>query len=127
MPAYGETAYQQWLDPDHLLIQLWESHSIRPNVMYCQYQEGTGRGRVSGFSPDGERDSRPGRMGMIDGQLKECRVGMCLCFGPLLGPRAGRIWLRKLRYEALLSGLYATRPSSHRGPFRPVSGMGQGG
>ena len=62
MPAYGETAYQQWLDPNRLLIQLWESHSIRPNVMYCEYQEGTGRGRVGGFSPDRERDTRPGRM-----------------------------------------------------------------
>lgn len=31
--AVGETIYKGWLDLDRLLVQLWESHSIRPKVM----------------------------------------------------------------------------------------------
>jgi len=31
----GEVIFGQWLELDHLLAQLWESHSIRPKVMYC--------------------------------------------------------------------------------------------
>jgi hypothetical protein len=30
----GESNYRQWLELDHLLVQLWESHSIRPKVSY---------------------------------------------------------------------------------------------
>jgi hypothetical protein len=29
----GEAGYKKWLDLDRLLVQLWESHSIRPTVM----------------------------------------------------------------------------------------------
>ena len=29
----GGAVCQQWLDLDHLLVQLWESHSIRPRVI----------------------------------------------------------------------------------------------
>ena len=30
----GETSYQEWLKLDNVLAQLWESHSIRPEVTY---------------------------------------------------------------------------------------------
>ena len=30
----GESCYRQWLELDHLLVQLWESHSIRLTVSY---------------------------------------------------------------------------------------------
>jgi len=30
----GETTYEEWSDLDHLLVQLWESHSIRPKITY---------------------------------------------------------------------------------------------
>ena len=30
----GETSYQGWLELDNVLAQLWESHSIRPRVIY---------------------------------------------------------------------------------------------
>jgi len=29
----GEVIYRQWLDLDHLLVQFWESRSIRPRVV----------------------------------------------------------------------------------------------
>jgi hypothetical protein len=32
--AIGETHHGQWLELDRLLIQFWESHSIRPKVVY---------------------------------------------------------------------------------------------
>ena len=36
----GETNYEQWLDLDRLLIQLWESNLIRPEVRYsCVLQD----------------------------------------------------------------------------------------
>lgn len=50
--AYGETSYNQWLDLDHLLAQLWESHSIRPKVTYFRHRGGTGRCCVGGFLPE---------------------------------------------------------------------------
>lgn len=28
----GEATARQWLDLDHLLVELWESHSIRPKI-----------------------------------------------------------------------------------------------
>jgi len=28
----GDDVYNQWLEIDQLLVQVWESHSIRPNV-----------------------------------------------------------------------------------------------
>ena len=31
--AIGESVYEQWPDLDRLLVQLWESHSIRPKVV----------------------------------------------------------------------------------------------
>ena len=35
----GETTYREWLDLDRLLVQLWESRSIRPKVKYrCKSQ-----------------------------------------------------------------------------------------
>jgi hypothetical protein len=30
----GETAYRQWLDLDRLLVQFWESRSIRPRIVH---------------------------------------------------------------------------------------------
>ena len=33
--AVGEFYYRQWLEFDHLLAQLWESHSIRLKVLNC--------------------------------------------------------------------------------------------
>ena len=30
----GEAEYEQWVDLDRLLVQLWELHSIRPKVTY---------------------------------------------------------------------------------------------
>jgi len=50
--AHGETGYRQWLDLDHLLVQLWESHSVRPKVTHYEYRDGTGRRCVSGFLPE---------------------------------------------------------------------------
>jgi hypothetical protein len=32
--AIGELAHGQWLDLDRLLVQFWESRSIRPKVVY---------------------------------------------------------------------------------------------
>jgi hypothetical protein len=32
--AIGETTYMQWMELDHRFTQLWESHSIRPKVLY---------------------------------------------------------------------------------------------
>jgi hypothetical protein len=32
--AVGESNYRQWLELDHLLVQLWESHSICLKVLY---------------------------------------------------------------------------------------------
>ena len=47
-PAYDW--YGQWLELDHLIVQLWESHSIRPKVSYWaspgEEEEGA-RSRVS--------------------------------------------------------------------------------
>ena len=34
MRAIGEHIHQEWLDLDKLLTQLWESRSIRPEVMF---------------------------------------------------------------------------------------------
>ena len=38
----GETAYEQWLDLDRLLVRFWESHSIRPKIAY-PYRSEEGR------------------------------------------------------------------------------------
>ena len=35
--AIGEEDFGQWLDLDRLLVQLWESHSIRPRVVYVEW------------------------------------------------------------------------------------------
>ena len=35
----GEAITRQWLDLDHLLIQLWESRSIRPRVEFTMGKE----------------------------------------------------------------------------------------
>ena len=35
-----EEAYQEWQDLDHLLVQFWTSHSIRPRVRYVAGREG---------------------------------------------------------------------------------------
>ena len=32
IPAIGGSVSDWWLDLDHLLVQFWESHSIRPNI-----------------------------------------------------------------------------------------------
>jgi len=31
--AIGRRIYEQWLDLDRLLVQFWESHSIRPRLV----------------------------------------------------------------------------------------------
>jgi len=31
--SIGEANFSQWLDLDHFLVQLWESRSVRPNVI----------------------------------------------------------------------------------------------
>jgi len=31
----GDDMYSEWMEFDQLLVQLWESHSIRPKVMCC--------------------------------------------------------------------------------------------
>jgi hypothetical protein len=36
--AVGEANYGEWLDLDRLLVQLWESHSIRPKVVIMMTQ-----------------------------------------------------------------------------------------
>lgn len=33
-PAIGEAIFLRWLELDLLLVQLWESHSVRPSVLY---------------------------------------------------------------------------------------------
>lgn len=53
--AYGETTYRQWSELDNLLTQLWESHSIRPGVMYHERQDGTGRCCARSFLPEATR------------------------------------------------------------------------
>jgi hypothetical protein len=35
--AIGEEDFGQWLDLDRLLVQLWESHSIRSRVVYVEW------------------------------------------------------------------------------------------
>ena len=32
--ALGEAVYSHWLDLDHVLAQLWESHSTRPRILH---------------------------------------------------------------------------------------------
>lgn len=42
----GEKVYWQWLDLDRVLVQLWESRSIRPRVVCgweAEYEQGTKR------------------------------------------------------------------------------------
>jgi len=39
--AIGEIGRGQWSEFDHLLAQLWESRSIRPEVLYYKYPDGT--------------------------------------------------------------------------------------
>jgi hypothetical protein len=53
--AIGETAYQEWLDLDRLLVNLWESHSIRPKVLYTANPEkdgGRARTRMKSLLPE---------------------------------------------------------------------------
>ena len=40
--AMGEAAFGRWLDLDHVLVQLWESHSIRPRIEWKQYDTESG-------------------------------------------------------------------------------------
>ena len=37
--AVGEPVYNQWLELDRLLIQLWDSRSIRPKISYFAMKE----------------------------------------------------------------------------------------
>ena len=41
--AIGETLYQGWLELDEVLVQLWESHSVRSEVVYDACREICGR------------------------------------------------------------------------------------
>jgi len=52
--AIGETVYAEWLELDHLLAQLQESHSIRLKVLYDSppWADGQGAGSyVEGLLP----------------------------------------------------------------------------
>ena len=49
--AIGETSYQEWLELDHLLVQLCEPLSIRPKILECDYPEGV-RGCVDTLLPE---------------------------------------------------------------------------
>ena len=31
---FGEAVHQEWLDLDHVLVQFWNSHSVRPEITY---------------------------------------------------------------------------------------------
>ena len=42
-----EAVRQEWQDLDHLLVQLWTSHSIRPKIMY---QREKGKEEARGFA-----------------------------------------------------------------------------
>lgn len=48
----GETTYMDWLELDRLLVQLWETHSIRLEVMYYEYPDGMGRRCVDSVLPE---------------------------------------------------------------------------
>jgi len=37
----GEGIFRQWSELDRLLVQLWESHSIRPKVIYMTLRDET--------------------------------------------------------------------------------------
>ena len=37
--AIGETAYLKWMETDHVLAQLHESHSIRPKVVFWENEQ----------------------------------------------------------------------------------------
>jgi hypothetical protein len=55
--GYGvrESLYGQWLELDHLLVQLWESHSIRLKISYSALQGREGevaRSRMSDLLPE---------------------------------------------------------------------------
>ena len=43
----GESAYQEWLELDRLLVQLLESHSICLEIMYDEFVEGAERKKRS--------------------------------------------------------------------------------
>ena len=58
--AIGEANFEQWLNLDRLLVQFWESRSIRPKVVCAKLREGrdwagcllpeiTGRGIIDLF------------------------------------------------------------------------------
>ena len=40
MSAMGETVYKGWLELDEVLVQLWESHSIRSELVHIVLEEG---------------------------------------------------------------------------------------
>ena len=49
-----EAVPQEWQDLDHLLVQFWTSHSIRPKIMYRRNQGGEdeARGFVQRLLPE---------------------------------------------------------------------------
>jgi hypothetical protein len=42
-----ETVRRAWQDLDHLLIRLWTSRSVRPEIEYEEKKEGNGLGQVT--------------------------------------------------------------------------------
>lgn len=36
----GEEVYRQWMDLDHLVVQFWESRTIRPKIMHLAAEKG---------------------------------------------------------------------------------------
>jgi len=42
----GELLFDRWLELDRILVQLWESCSVRPRVAYLALNEGRGEMRV---------------------------------------------------------------------------------
>ena len=46
----GETTYREWLDLDRLLVEFWESRSIRPKVKYACASPNESKGAIDGVA-----------------------------------------------------------------------------
>ena len=47
--AFEEVMHRQWWELDHLLAQLWESHSIRTKIGYTVSIQGMGKKEMSEY------------------------------------------------------------------------------
>jgi hypothetical protein len=52
----GEANYGQWLDLDRLLVQLWESYSIRPKAILSPAEAGSFERLLPGITKRGVID-----------------------------------------------------------------------